>query len=482
MSNLDKATFFEQAKKISLESFWAYFVENNMSKSCINMPPERFKSFCIDKLHNHVDYKDFLEYSLPTTEYEHSAYVEDVQTQAPFATEELCVVFLTAKVFFVIDNGYKIQYNIRISYIVTQNKGKLEILHLHFSMPHKNIRNIHLHNQYEQIENNYLYINPPIEQATKGAATAAGMYSPNGLIFYQISGKEQVNLVNEALYKLLGYTNNRDLLEHTQGKLERLVAPQDWPRVRKQLAKREPGKVFNMNASFLRKDGSSVRVLLRGNYVEEHNQFYILSLTPLLLPDEQLASNALLATEKADEDYSISYELFLKIALDIFVQYGRDKGIPHLLELATTVLNAHNGSIFDVRDLQAPIKLVLNYTTSGYKKILPLFVPARCSLYWTHRFTTFKFDKPENMPEPLHSIYQQQGIYAWMFQIITVNGKESFIINFLRQKESKPWTENEVKIIMLRKIRFKVFLTEVHYDKNSRSFSCTSRAGTAFSL
>ncbi len=76
-----------------------------------------------------------------------------------------------------------------------------------------------------------------------------------------------------------------------------------------------------MNASFLRKDGSSVRVLLRGNYVEEHNQFYILSLTPLLLPDEQLASNALLATEKADEDYSISYELFLKIALDIFVQY-----------------------------------------------------------------------------------------------------------------------------------------------------------------
>ena len=447
MSNLDKATFFEQAKKISLESFWAYFVENNMSKSCINMPPERFKSFCIDKLHNHVDYKDFLEYILPTTEYEHSAYVEDVQTQAPFATEELCVVFLTAKVFFVIDNGYKIQYNIRISYIVTQNKGKLEILHLHFSMPHKNIRNIHLHNQYEQIENNYLYINPPIEQATKGAATAVGMYSPNGLIFYQISGKEQVNLVNEALYKLLGYTNNRDLLEHTQGKLERLVAPQDWPRVHKQLAKREPGKVFNMNASFLRKDGSSVRVLLRGNYVEEHNQFYILSLTPLLLPDEQLASNALLATEKADEDYSISYELFLKIALDIFVQYGRDKGIPHLLELATTVLNAHNGSIFDVRDLQAPIKLVLNYTTSGYKKILPLFVPARCSLYWTHRFTTFKFDKPENMPEPLHSIYQQQGIYAWMFQIITVNGKESFIINFLRQKESKPWTENEVKIM-----------------------------------
>lgn len=222
--------------------------------------------------------------------------MEDVQTQAPFATEELCVVFLTAKVFFVIDNGYKIQYNIRISYIVTRNKGKLEILHLHFSMPHKNIRNIHLHNQYEQIENNYLYINPPIEQATKGAATAAGMYSPNGLIFYQISGKKQVNLVNEALYKLLGYTNNRDLLEHTQGKLERLVAPQDWPRVHKQLAKREPGKVFNMNASFLRKDGTSVRVLLRGNYVEEHNQFYILSLTPLLLPDEQLASNALLAT------------------------------------------------------------------------------------------------------------------------------------------------------------------------------------------
>lgn len=447
MSNLDKATFIEQAKKISFESFWAYFVENDMPKSCFNMPPERFKSFCIDTLHNQVDYRDFLEYILPTTEYEHSAYVEDVQMQVPFATKELCVVFLTAKVFFVIDNGYKIQYPIRISYVVTQNKGKLEILHLHFSMPHKNIRNINLHNQYEQKENNYLYINPVCEQATKGAATAAGMYSPNGLIFYQISGKEQVNLVNEALYKLLGYANNRDLLEHTQGKLERLVAPQDWQRVSKQLAKREPGKVFNMNASFLRKDGSSVHVLLRGNYVEEHNKFYILSLTPLLLPAEQLIDYALLATEKADEDYSISYELFLKIALDIFVQYGRDKGIPHLLELATTVLNAHNGCIFDVRDLQAPIKLVRNYTAPGYKKSVPFPVPGRCALYWAHKFTILKFDNPESMPEPVHSICQHNGIYAWMFQFININGKESFIINFLRQKESKPWTENEVKIM-----------------------------------
>ena len=447
MSNLDKATFIEQAKKISFESFWAYFVENDMLKSCVNMPPERFKSFCIDTLHNQVDYRDFLEYILPTTEYEHSAYVEDVQMQVPFATKELCVVFLTAKVFFVIDNGYKIQYPIRISYVVTQNKGKLEILHLHFSMPHKNIRNINLHNQYEQKENNYLYINPVCEQATKGAATAAGMYSPNGLIFYQISGKEQVNLVNEALYKLLGYANNRDLLEHTQGKLERLVAPQDWQRVSKQLAKREPGKVFNMNASFLRKDGSSVHVLLRGNYVEEHNKFYILSLTPLLLPAEQLIDYALLATEKADEDYSISYELFLKIALDIFVQYGRDKGIPHLLELATTVLNAHNGCIFDVRDLKAPIKLVRNYTAPGYKKSVPFPVPGRCALYWAHKFTILKFDNPESMPEPVYSVCQHQGIYAWMFQFITINGKESFIINFLRQKESKPWTENEVKIM-----------------------------------
>ena len=127
MSNLDKATFFEQAKKICLESFWAYFVENNMSKSCINMPPERFKSFCIATLHNQVDYKDFLEYIHPTTVYEHSAYVEDVQMQVPFASKELCVVFLTAMVFIVIDNGFKIQYPIRISNVVTQNKGKLEI-------------------------------------------------------------------------------------------------------------------------------------------------------------------------------------------------------------------------------------------------------------------------------------------------------------------------------------------------------------------
>ena len=444
MNKLDKATFIEKAKQICLESFWAYFVENDMPKSCANMPPERFKSFCINTLHTHVDYKDFMDYILPTTEYEHSALVEDLRMQTPFATEELCVIFLTAKVFFVIDNGYKIQYNVRISYVITQKQGKLEILHLHFSLPHKNIRNIHLHDQKEERS---LYISPSSEQSTRGAATAAGMYSPNGLIFYQISGKEQVNLVNDALLKLLGYAGNRDLLDATQSQLEKLVAPFDWPRIRDQLAKREPGKIFNMNACFLRKDGTSLKVLLRGNYVQKHNSFFILSLTPLMLPDEQLA-NDFLALEREDyEDYSISYELFLKIALDIFVQYGREQGIPYLLELATTVLNAHNGSIFDVRELTAPIKLLRNYTAPGYKKIVPLAIPGRCALYWAHKYSTLKFDKQENIPEPLRSICKYQGIQSWIFEFIVVNGRESFIINFVRQKNAKPWTNNEKRIM-----------------------------------
>lgn len=435
MSNLDKATFIEQAKKISLESFWAYFVENNMSKSCINMPPERFKSFCIDTLHNHVDYKDFLEYILPTTEYEHSAYVEDVQTQAPFATEELCVVFLTAKVFFVIDNGYKIQYNIRISYIVTQNKGKLEILHLHFSMPHKNIRNIHLHNQYEQIENNYLYINPPIEQATKGAATAAGMYSPNGLIFYQISGKEQVNLVNESLLRLLGYESNKDLQAHTEGSLAKLVLQQDWPRIQQKLQQRQQGKVFNLNVSFLHKDGTPIKVLLRGNYVETHNQFFILSLTPLLLPEEQLPCSYTDLVKPSPEDYSIPYELFLKIALDIFTQYGREKGIPQLLKLATTVLNAHNGWLCDVRDLNAPLKLFCNYTVPGYRKLTPLNLPGRCVLKLCHKYSTFAYNSQHEMPHPIQDICQQQGIASFMYSVISVAEQESFLLFFNAKKK-----------------------------------------------
>ena len=444
MNKLDKATFIEKAKQICLESFWAYFVDNDMPKSCANMPPERFKSFCINTLHTHVDYKDFMDYILPTTEYEHSALVEDLRMQAPFATEELCVIFLTAKVFFVIDNGYKIQYNVRISYVVTQKQGKLEILHLHFSLPHKNIRNIYLHDQKEERS---LYISPSSEQSTRGAATAAGMYSPNGLIFYQISGKEQVNLVNDALLKLLGYAGNRDLLDATQGQLEKLVAPVDWPRIRDQLAKREPGKIFNVNTSFLRKDGTALKVQLRGNYVQKHNSFFILSLTPLLLPDEQLASDSLALEREDSDDYSISYELYLKIALDIFTQYGREHGIPHLLELATTVLNAHNGWICDVRELDAPLKLLRNYTVPGYKKLTPYNMPAHCSLYFAHKFVTNAYNSLQEMPHPIQSICQAQGINAFMLSFITIGNRESFILYFIRQQDAKPWTENEKKIM-----------------------------------
>ena len=55
MTSLDKAAFIAEAKQICLESFLAYFVENDMAKSCRHMPTDRFKSFCIKELHNHVD-------------------------------------------------------------------------------------------------------------------------------------------------------------------------------------------------------------------------------------------------------------------------------------------------------------------------------------------------------------------------------------------------------------------------------------------
>ena len=82
-------------------------------------------------------------------------------------------------------------------------------------MPHKNIRNIHFR---DQEEDRNLYINPSSEQATKDAATAAGMYSPNGLIFYQISGKEQINLTNAALFKLFGDATRIQILHALESK------------------------------------------------------------------------------------------------------------------------------------------------------------------------------------------------------------------------------------------------------------------------
>lgn len=441
---MDKAAFREKAKEICLESFNAYFTENDFPKSCKDMPPEHFKSFCIDRLRQCVNYEEFLDYLMPTNCYESKATAENIQISVPFATEELCVVFLTANINFLIDNGYTLQFHGRVSYVVAQNQGKPEILHLHFSMPHKNICNINLPNHED---NPGLYISGISDQDKQGAATAAGMYSPNGLIFYQISGNDKIGLVNASLLQLLGYASNKDLQEHTHGNLKNLLLTEDWPRVQQELNRREAGRVFNMNASFLRKDGTSVEVLLRGNYVDKHNKFFILSVTPLFVPEEQLYYGDFSEEEQYAEDYSIPYELFLKIALDIFVKHGREQGIPHLLELTTAVLNAHNGWICDVRDLPNPIKLVRYFTTPGYKKVIPVNMPSRCCLYYCHKFPTNAYDSPEEMPPPMQGLCRERGITSWMFNIISVNNKESFILYFLRQENAKPWTNNEKKIM-----------------------------------
>lgn len=457
MDNLDKATFIKRAKEICLESFRAYFMENDFPKSCKNMPSDRFKSFCIDKLHTCVTYEAFMDYLMPTDCYEKSAIAENINLQVPFATEEICVVLLTADINYLIDNGYVLHFLGRTSYVVTQKQGKLEIVHLHFALPRQSIHNAQMQ---PQENSKILYINNISEpsQYSSGAATAAGMYSPNGLIFYQISGKAQVNLVNASLLKLLGYASNKALFAHTQGGLERLVLAEDWSRLRQELEQQQPGRIFNLNISLLHRDGSSIKVLLRGHYVENHNKFFILSATPIFVPEEQLNYGDFSEEAKYAEDYSIPYELFLKIALDIFVQYGREQGIPHLLELCTVVLNAHSSWICDVRQSSSPLKLLCNATVPGHKKLVPVNIPSRCALYFCQRYYTDVFNSLNEMPKPLASVCSLVGISSFMYRIISVKGQASFIVFFHRQQDAKPWTENEKKIMYYASKMFALLL------------------------
>lgn len=441
---MDKAIFVEKAKAICLSSFMAYFIENDMKKSCAHMPADRFKSFCINTLNNQVDYKDFLDYIMPTENFEDSAIVEDLQLQAPFATDELCVIMLTAKVYFIIDNGYKLNVDCCVTYVVVQKQEQLEILHLHYSMPQNTIRNLRL----RQNDKNAPSFNPSATTyLTKGAATAAGLYSPNGLMFYQVSGKKQISFVNNSLLQLLGYASNEEFFTDTQGQLRKLVVPTDWPSIQAQLAQEEHGRIFTMNASFIRKEGSLIEVLFRGNFVDNHNRYYVLSLTPLMVPEEQLYYGDFSLEKKFTGDYSISYELFLKIALDIFLQYGREKGIPHMLELCTTVLNAHNCWVGDVRYLQQPVKVLYNYAAPGFQKLTPIPFITRCALYYSHKFNQNTFNDLSETPEPLRGMCRYTGIASWMFRIITVDEQDSFALYFLRQKDKGPWTENEKKIM-----------------------------------
>ena len=441
---MDKATFIAKAKEICLESFNAYFVENDFPKSCKDMPSDRFKSFCIDKLRACVNYEDFMDYLMPTDCYERSAIAENIKLEVPFATPELCVVFLSADINFLIDNGYMLQIHARTSYVVTQRLDKLEILHLHFAIPHKTVRNMQLHRDGQLSSESFP---TPNAYVCKGAATAAGLYSPNGLIFYQISGKEQINFVNNSLLKLLGYASNEELFEYTQGQLQKIVLPQDWPKIQAKLAERRPGAAFNMNASFIRKGGSQVKVLLRGNYVKTHNRFYVLSLTPLLVPQSELSYGDFSVENTYTANYSISYELFLKIGLDIFIQYGRENGIPYLLELCATLLNASNAWIVDVRNPKAIADVIYNYTAPGFNTIYPVVMTAQEALYYCHKFRTISFDSLEKTPEPFRSFARERNLHSWMYEIINTKGKESFIIRFFRQQEAPPWTTNEKKIM-----------------------------------
>ena len=70
------------------------------------------------------------------------------------------------------------------------------------------------------------------------------------------------------------------------------------------------------------------------------------------------------------------------------------------------------------------------------------------------------FNNYEEMPEPIQSLCRRDGTNSFMFNIITIDGKESFILYFLRQHSSKPWTKNEQKIMHYTSKMFTLLLED----------------------
>ncbi|MDY4919967.1 MAG: hypothetical protein SO119_02670 [Phascolarctobacterium sp.] len=445
---MDKREFAQRAHDICLESFKAYFVENDLPKSMRYMNAESLHSFCLHPKNSLVSCDDFVRDMMPMDDFQAQARIDALKEELTFLAEDFCIILLRAKLEFIIDKCYKMLLPCRVSYFVTCKDDQLEIIHLHFAVPHQTIRTSKLH---AALDENTLFDESMSKSELLGPAVAAGLYSPNALLYYSLAQEQPITFVNNTLLKLLGYTDSNDFFHKTAGTLEQLVEAQDLPLFTKKLAKHTPGKIIAFNLHCLKADGSAFPVLLRAKYALQKEPHYILSITPLEVPPEELDCGQQLPSS-TPENYTISFELFMKLALDSLAQYGRKNGRSygnnnsHILQLTASVLNASNAWLDDVRDPEANTRLLASYTAPGAHELKHLPLQSQELLQIIHKFKNKCYNSLQEYPEPLRTYSERVGITSGIHEIIEYDGQEAFVLHIFRQNDATPWTEHELNI------------------------------------
>ena len=452
-------SFAEQARQRTLDFFQAYCTENNMEKT-LSYFSEQSSYIGWGSQEIYPDYAAIVATAHERMTIPFVVQFDNINMETINATDNFCVVLLTANLSYQTDKGATVRELERATLVYRKENGEPKIVYIHSSAANK----LHDLGKILPLEHG-AEVTRRLTQLECDRSMAVDMcrHTPNGLLYCLIGEHFPLLYANQSLCDILGFKDFSELMEYTKGQMDCCIYQGDLMFLKQVLVKYTNGLPYTINYRILTKQGQVKWVMERGRYVldaDTGEEYYICTIIPLELEQEDFAYGNLVDYAYI-ENAPISVERFLEQTLAYMDFHDRPAVCQKLLQHCCETLQASCGVVSIIHEGSKKIEPLYYYD----KKNFPIdFILS--NFYWEDiapYFTEDGFSLCTDLNNvPSCDMYSkcENTLRSGITKTIVIKGQRKYLLSILHRDKVHTWTESEQDIVLQSSKLFSLLLDE----------------------
>lgn len=445
---MDKTTrnnFSREAIKLAEQALITYFVDGSTEKVL-----QFFSNTCSSwigwgKEEIYPTYNDVFNTFIRRVDDIPENIIEDMHSQVLFESQDFCIVFVACSIKSQPQTGILLNETVRFTFVIRKENDGLKIVHLHSSAAWNELNPGEV---YPVAKGGTEFYKNELQMEKPGTPSFVAANTPNGLKCCLAQKNYPAVYINKALYKLAGYKSMTEMLIATGGDIKNMIYAADLPKVKRIMAAHCGEVSYTINYRLLRKDGTAIWVLERGQFTatDGPDDYFICSIAPLL-PDQNEFNYGTLLDYSEIENAQIPMDLYFKTALKIIEKHDEKTAAVKLLKLCCSMAQISGAFIKDISRSGEYMPVVAKYFngSDGFVNILKC-TPEDIA----RRFNSHGLNQCGNtgiLPKVYKDKLDELGVKAYLSKTIMCGDKAGYVLTFVSLGMPHSWTESEKDLI-----------------------------------
>lgn len=442
---MKQSEFCKKAQQNAIAVLKAYFVESNMEKALSYFSKDCSSWIGWGENELYLNYPDvFNTFTRRTGEILRHT-MEDTNSCVLFDGGNFCMVLVTATITPAPQTGTYFKVTGRFTFAFRAEDGEPKVVQLHSSAPWHKLQVGELYPQ-EEGSKAFFKLEQQLDGSNLPAFTAAN--TPNGLKCCLVDKDYPAVYINKALYKLAGYNSMTEMLTATHGEMKNMVYAADLPKLKKVMATHCGSEPYTINYRLLRKDGTAVWVLERGQFTptDGDDDYFICTIAPLMQEQDSFNYGTLVNYDDI-ASAQIPMDLYFKAALDIIEQNDKQTAMEKLMKLCCSMAQISGAFIKDIRRSGEFMPVVAKYF-NGSDEFTSLLKCTPEDI--VNRFNSQGLNQCSNtvlLPKVYKDKLDALDVKAYLSKTIRTGGCDSFVLTFVSLGTPHNWTDSDKDFI-----------------------------------